>query len=79
MVSHSMEDIAGSVDRLLVVNDAQFPWTGTPERGILPREELEAMGLDVPQVTRIFGAAPRGWTLPTDASVYTIDAGGCRC
>ena len=38
MVSHSMEEIADSVERLVVVNDAPYSHGRHPKRGILPTE-----------------------------------------
>ena len=70
MVSHSMEEIADSVERLVVVNDAHIPMDGTPREVFSHGEELEAMGLAIPQVTRIFRRL-KELGLPVDASVYT--------
>lgn len=72
MVSHSMEEIADSVDRLVVVNDSHVVMDDTP-RGVFSRaEELEQMGLAVPQVTSIFRRL-RQLGLPVDDSVYTME------
>ena len=88
MVSHSMEEIADSVQRLVVVNDAQIPMDGTPREVFSHGEELEAMGLAIPQVTRIFRRL-KELGLPVDASVYTtaqavqaleaLKGGGAAC
>lgn len=72
MVSHSMEEIADSVDRLVVVNDSHIAMDDTP-RGVFSRaEELEKMGLAVPQVTSVFRRL-RELGLPVDGSVYTME------
>jgi len=88
MVSHSMEEIADSVERLVVVNDAHIPMDGTPREVFSHGDELEAMGLAIPQVTRIFRRL-KELGLPVDASVYTtaqavqvleaLKGGGAAC
>ncbi len=70
MVSHSMEEIADSVQRLVVVNDAHIPLDGTPREVFSHAGELENMGLAIPQVTKIFRRL-RELGLPVDPSVYT--------
>ena len=70
MVSHSMEEIADSVERLVVVNDAQIAMDGSPRDVFSHAEELENMGLAVPQVTSVFRRL-RELGVPVDPSVYT--------
>jgi energy-coupling factor transport system ATP-binding protein len=53
MVTHSMEDIARTVDRLLVFNNGQIEMSGTPAQVFSKGEELTAMGLAVPKVTMV--------------------------
>ena len=72
MVSHSMEEIADSVHRLVVVNDAEIPMDGTPGEVFSHAEELEGLGLAIPQVTRIFRRL-RAMGLPVDPTVYTTE------
>lgn len=72
MVSHSMEEIASNVDRLIVMNHGTVAMTGTPRAVFGRAEELIAMGLDVPQVTRVFMKL-REMGLPVDTSVYTVE------
>lgn len=71
LVSHSMEEVARSVDRLTVVNDGQIPLCGTPREVFAHGDELEHMGLGVPQITRVFHRL-RAMGLGVDPSVYTI-------
>ena len=71
LVSHSMEEVARSVDRLVVVNDGAIPFQGTPSQVFRHGPELEAMGLGVPQMTRVFSRL-RAMGVDIDASVYTI-------
>ena len=72
MVSHSMEEVARSVDRLVVVNDGTIPFSGVPREVFRHGDELEAMGLGVPQITRVF-LRLRALGADIDPSVYTVE------
>ena len=72
MVSHSMEEIASNVSRLIVMNHGGVAMTGTPREVFAHARELIAMGLDVPQVTQVF-LRLRDMGLPVDTSVYTVE------
>ena len=54
MVSHSMSDVARLTERLLVMNDSGLAMDGTPEEVFKRADELLEMGLDIPDVTRLF-------------------------
>ena len=54
MVSHSMDDVARLTDRLLVMNGSRLAMDGTPAEVFARAEELVEMGLNIPQVTRVF-------------------------
>ena len=54
MVSHSMTDVARLTDRLLVLNGSHIAMDGTPGEVFTRAWELEDMGLDIPEVTRVF-------------------------
>lgn len=54
MVSHSMNDVARLADRLLVLNQSRLAMDDTPEAVFCRAEELLDMGLDIPDVTRVF-------------------------
>lgn len=54
LVSHSMEDVAKTVSKILVMNDSRVFMYDTPERVFAHSEELREMGLTVPQITRVF-------------------------
>ncbi len=71
MVSHSMEEVARTCDRLVVMHRGHIAMDGTPAE-IFPRAaELKAIGLDVPQVTEVFTLLREaGISLPDD--VYTV-------
>ena len=71
MVSHSMDDVARLTDRLLVMNGSRLAMDDTPAAVFARAEELMAMGLNIPQVTRVFLELQRmGLPVP---SVYTLD------
>lgn len=53
LVSHSMEDIARYVDRILVMNQGQKAFDGTPKEVFAKYKELETIGLSAPQITYI--------------------------
>ena len=72
MVSHSMEDVARTVDRLVVVNDGVLPYQGTPHEVFQYGQELENMGLGVPQMTRVFNRL-RAMGVDIDPAVYTTE------
>ena len=71
MVSHSMNDVARLTDRLLVLNGAHIAMDGTPDEVFRHAEELERIGLDIPQITRVF-LRLRSMGLPVEP-VYTMD------
>ncbi len=56
MVSHSMNDVARLTDRLIVMNHAQKAMDGTPTEIFTysHTQELMDMGLDIPEVSRVF-------------------------
>lgn len=72
IVSHSMEEMARTVDRIVVVNDSRIPFSGTPREVFAHGDELEAMGLGVPAMTRVFHRL-RALGADIDPSVYTIE------
>jgi energy-coupling factor transport system ATP-binding protein len=72
VVSHSMEEVARTVDRLVVVRDGKIPFSGPPREVFAHGPELEEMGLGVPQMTRVFSRL-RGMGVEIDPSVYTIE------
>ena len=72
LVSHSMEEVARSVDRLVAVNDGTLPFHGTPREVFRHGDELEQMGLGVPQLTRVFHRL-KAMGVDIDPSVYTLE------
>jgi energy-coupling factor transport system ATP-binding protein len=71
MVSHSMSDVARLTDRLLVFNGSHIAMDGTPDEVFRNAEELEQIGLDIPQITRVF-LRLRSLGLPVEP-VYTME------
>jgi energy-coupling factor transport system ATP-binding protein len=71
MVSHSMSDVARLTDRLLVLNGSHIAMDGTPDEVFRNAEELEQIGLDIPQITRVF-LRLRSLGLPVEP-VYTME------
>lgn len=72
LVSHSMEEVARTVDRLVVVNDGAIPISGTPRQVFAHDRELKDMGLGIPQVTAVFHRL-RELGVELDPSVYTME------
>lgn len=54
MVSHSMADVAKMADRLFVLSHAHIAMNDTPQNVFARDEELIAMGLDVPEISKVF-------------------------
>ena len=71
MVSHSMDEVAQNVDRILVLKSAHVLMSGTPKEVFARADELLSAGLDVPQVTRV-AMRLRQQGLPIDPAVYTV-------
>lgn len=68
LVSHSMEDVARYVGRLIVMNQGTVQYDGTPSEVFSHYKELEQIGLMAPQVTYVMeGLAKRGVSLPHNA------------
>lgn len=68
LVSHSMEDVARYVERLIVMNHGTVAFDATPGEVFSHYKELEKIGLMAPQVTYVMeGLAGRGVTLPHNA------------
>lgn len=53
LVSHSMEDIAKLVDKILVMNKGKIQFFDTPQKIFKEAETLERIGLGVPQVSNL--------------------------
>ena len=71
LVSHSMEDIAKYANRVLVMSNKKIAMYDTVENVFARASELLALGLSVPQVTKIF-LKLREMGVDVPADVYTI-------
>lgn len=72
LVSHSMEDIAKYVDRILVMNQGEKVFDDTPKEVFKHYKELEAMGLAAPQITYVVHML-REHGVPIDNNITTIE------
>lgn len=69
LVSHSMEDVAKYVGRIIVMNQGEAMYDGTPKEVFSHYKELEEVGLAAPQVTYIMNAlAEKGFGVSVDAT-----------
>ena len=69
LVSHSMEDVAKYVGRIIVMNQGEAMYDGTPKEVFSHYQELEKIGLAAPQVTYIMNAlSEKGFGVETDAT-----------
>ena len=72
VVSHSMEDMARYVDRIMVMNDGVKMFDDTPKEVFRHYKELEAIGLAAPQITYVVqGLRERG--IPIDDAITTVE------
>ena len=75
LVSHSMEDVAKYVERIIVMNRGSVLYDDVPREVFRHYKELEQVGLAAPQVTYIMQAlAKKG--MPVDTAVTTIAEAG---
>lgn len=71
LVSHSMEDVAKYVDRIIVMNKGQIMYDDVPKEVFRHYKELESVGLAAPSVTYIMQALKEKG-LPVDTDITTI-------
>ena len=72
LVSHSMEDVAKYVERIIVMNRGSVLYDDVPKEVFRHYKELEQVGLAAPQVTYIMQAlAKKG--MPVDTSATTVE------
>ncbi len=72
IVSHSMEDIASFADKILVMNKARLFCYDDTEKVFARSQELSEIGLDVPQITKVFEELKRRG-LDFGRNVYTVE------
>lgn len=71
LVSHSMEDVAKYVQRIIVMNQGSVMYDGTPKEVFRHYKELEAVGLAAPQVTYLMNEL-KGYGLQVNTDATTI-------
>ena len=71
MVSHSMDEVAENVDRIVVLANAGVVMSGTPHEVFSRAQELMDVGLNVPQVTQVAMELKRQG-VDIDPAVYTV-------
>lgn len=72
LVSHSMEDVAKYVSRIIVMNRGKVMFDDVPKEVFGHYKELEAVGLAAPQVTYIMHALrEKGFPVSTQATTIT--------
>lgn len=73
LVSHSMEEIACNAQRIIVLSGGDVYLQGAPSEVFAHARQLEAVGLDVPQVTKIAHALHEKG-VAVDPAIYTVEA-----
>ena len=72
LVSHSMDDVADYVDRIIVMNKGRVAFDDVPKEVFRHRQELEAIGLAAPQVTYVMQEL-KAAGFDVDIDVTTLD------
>ena len=72
LVSHSMEDVAEYVGRIIVMNQGSVMMDGTPKEVFGHCQELEAVGLAAPQVAYLMHELKQ-YGIPIDTGVTTLE------
>ncbi len=73
IVSHSMEDMAQYCDDVVVMAHAKILMAGSRDEVFSRADELEAVGLDIPQITRLCILLARAG-MPVPTGLYTTEA-----
>ena len=72
LVSHSMEDVAKYVDRIIVMNQGAVMYDGAPKDVFRQYKDLEAVGLAAPQVTYLMHEL-HAQGIPVDLDATTVE------
>lgn len=72
LVTHSMEDVAAYANRLVVLDRGKIVMDGSPEEVFSREEDLEAIGLALPQVTKLMRIL-RSKGMDVDPTALTVD------
>ena len=75
LVSHSMEDVARVANRVMVMNKGSLAMYGTVNEVYSQFSRLDEMGLNVPQVSRVFDLLSEKLPELKNFGVYTVDSG----
>lgn len=75
LVSHSMEDVARVADRVMVMNKGSLAMYAKVDEVYSEFSRLDDMGLNVPQVSRVFDMLGDKLPVLKNAGVYTVDKG----
>lgn len=73
LVSHSMEDVAKLVSRIIVMHKGKCVMTGTPREVFARVDEVEKMGLAAPQISYVFEKLAKNMNIDVPLDVYTTD------
>lgn len=73
LVSHSMEDVAKLVSRIIVMHRGKCVMTGTPREVFARVDEVEKMGLAAPQISYVFEKLAKNMNIDVPLDVYTTD------
>ena len=72
VVSHSMEDVAESADKVLVMNKGKVEYFASVDEVFSNAEHLVEFGLNVPEITKVFLALKKqGYDVRTD--IYSVN------
>lgn len=72
VVSHSMEDVAESADKVLVMNKGKVEYFASVDEVFTNAEHLVEIGLNVPEITKVFLALKKqGYDVRTD--IYSVN------
>lgn len=72
LVSHNMEEVVQFADRVIVMHYGEIKMEGTPAKIFANAKELNRMGLDVPQILKVF-LELRKLGFPARADIYTVE------
>ena len=72
LVSHSMEDMAAYADNIIVMNEGKLFCHDTVSAVYSRSEEIASMGLDVPQITKVFSLLKKQG-IDFDDNIYTVE------
>ena len=72
IVSHSMEDMAKTADKLLCLSSGKIEMFGSVKEVFADAERLIEIGLDIPEITRVaIGLNKKGFNIPKN--IFTVD------